>query len=285
MKKNFLLLLVMLVVNHACGQLKAYNIFDQKGKITNFEKMVADLKNADIILFGELHNDPIIHWMQYHLTLQLLETYGKRIVLGAEMFEADNQIGLNNYLTGKIDHKGLDSTVRLWSNYKTDYKPLLDLAKSYEVPFIACNIPRRYARQVNYHGLESLDTLSDEVKKFIAPLPIAFDASLPGYKGMVEMMGDHATPNIIKAQAIKDATMAHFIFNNWSVGKKMIHYNGTYHSNNYDGIYWYLKRLNPDLKIMTIAAVSQSNVKTLDIENRNLGNYIICVDESMTKTH
>jgi uncharacterized iron-regulated protein len=45
------------------------------------------------------------------------------------MIETDNQQALNQYLAGKIDQKALDSLARLWSNYKTDYKPLVDFAK------------------------------------------------------------------------------------------------------------------------------------------------------------
>jgi uncharacterized iron-regulated protein len=286
MSRYFLILIfIVLGCNSSIAQLQAYNVFDRNGKVSNSEKMFSELEKADIILFGELHNDPIIHWMQYHFAKHMLEKYKQKIVLGAEMFEADNQARLNDYLANKITQKAMDTLVRLWPNYYTDYKPLVDLAKSYQAPFIASNIPRKYARQVNYHGLESLDTLSNEVKKFIAPLPIVFDPNLPGYRGMIQMMGDHASPNMIKAQAIKDATMAHFILSNWKEGQKFIHFNGTYHSNNFDGIFWYLKRLNPDVKIMTIAAVSQKKVKTLEPENRKLGDFTICVDESMTKTH
>ncbi|MEZ4981018.1 MAG: ChaN family lipoprotein [Saprospiraceae bacterium] len=42
----------------------------------------------------------------------------------------------------------LDSTARLWSNYKTDYAPLVDFAKENDLQFVATNIPRRYASLV-----------------------------------------------------------------------------------------------------------------------------------------
>jgi uncharacterized iron-regulated protein len=45
----------------------------------------------------------------------------------------------------KLDQKQLDSTARLWKNYKTDYKPLVDFAKENYFDFIATNMPRRYA--------------------------------------------------------------------------------------------------------------------------------------------
>ena len=103
---------------------------------------------------------------------------------------------------------------------------------------------------------------------------------------MMEMegMGDHVTPNFPKAQAIKDATMAHFILKNWSKGKLLIHYHGSYHSENFESIFWYLKQANPDLKIVTIHTVSQADVSELIEENKGKADFTICVDEDMTKT-
>jgi hypothetical protein len=79
-------------------------------------------------------------------------------------------------------------------------------------------------------------------KSWIAPLPIPYDSTLPGYVKMIEMMGGHGGANMPKAQASKDATMAHFSLKAWKPGKLLIHYNGAYHSDYYEGIMWYLKR-------------------------------------------
>jgi len=90
--------------------------------------------------------------------------------------------------------------------------------------------------------------------------------------------------NLPKAQAAKDATMAHFILENWTRGQTMFHFNGSYHSNNYQGIIWHLQQEHKDLKIVTINTVLQEEIKTLDKENLNTADYIICVPESMTRT-
>jgi hypothetical protein len=111
---------------------------------------------------------------------------------------------------------------------------------------------------------------------------------LKGYVELVQMMkeaGGHDTLHIAKAQAIKDATMAYNILQNWSPGKTLIHYNGTYHSNNFEGIYWYLRKANPDLRILTIASAEQDGIDTLSVENANLADFTICIPTSMTKTY
>ena len=114
------------------------------------------------------------------------------------MIEADNQKQLDQYLKGEINQKQLDSTARLWSNHKTDYKPLVDFAKDNNRHFVATNIPRRYASMVSKKGFEALETLTAEEKSWIAPLPIPYDAELPGYVEMMKMMGDHTSPKTEK---------------------------------------------------------------------------------------
>jgi len=260
----------------------AYTLFAQGGKVAKFDKMISDLADADVILFGEYHDNPIAHWLQLEVTKSLHEK--KSIKLAAEMFEADNQIGLNQYLLDDTLKMSEVDTIRLWPNYYTDYAPLVDFAKSNKLQFVAANVPRRYANMVYRGGFEALDTISELERNWIAPLPIKYDKDLPGYKEMLEMMGGHGGTNLPKAQALKDATMAYFILKNRG-DKLLIHYNGSFHSNNFDGIYWHLKNANPDLNIKTIATVSQEKLSNLESENKKLADYIIAVAANMTSTH
>ncbi len=194
----------------------------------------------------ELHNNPISHWLQLEVTKSIDKN--RNLILGAEMIERDNQKVLNDYLSGKIDEKEFDSVANLWNNYKTDYKPLVDYAKENKIDFIAANIVRKYASMVYKGDFKALDTLPASEKQWIAQLPIAYDKNLAGYKKMLEMMGGHGGETFPKAQAIKDATMAESIFKAYEETIKtksdvtFIHYNGAYHSDDYEGILWYLKK-------------------------------------------
>ena len=230
-----------------------------------------------------MHNNPISHWLQFEVSLDLSQN--NKIVFGAEMFETDNQDELDLYLKGEIDQKALDTLARLWPNYKTDYAPLVNLAKEKQASFIATNIPRRYANMVFKKGFEALLELSDEEKSLMAPLPIEYYPELPGYKNMLTLMGGHGGENLPKAQAIKDATMAYFIAQNYIDDYKFIHYHGTYHSDNYEGILWYLKKLKPALKYITVSSITQANPAQLDDENIGKADFIICIDENMTTTY
>lgn len=282
--KNYIVVLLMATSLFLNAQdKKAYQLFDSKGKKVTFEKLVKASEKTEVVLFGEFHDNPICHWLQLELTKELASK--KNLVLGAEMIEADNQKQLNDYLAGKITQKQLDSIARLWTNYKTDYKPLVDFAKANKLPFIATNIPRRYASMVHKKGFEILETLTAEEKSWMAPLPMPYDKDLPGYTQMMTMMGEHTSPNMPKAQATKDATMAYFIYKNLKPNAVFIHFNGSFHSDNFDGINWYLRKNQAEIKIITIATVEQNQLKSLEKEHLKKADFILVIDEDMTKTY
>ncbi|MCF8227738.1 MAG: ChaN family lipoprotein [Bacteroidales bacterium] len=266
----------------------AYQFYKSNGKKTKYGKVLKVARNADIILFGEMHNNPICHWLQLELIRDVFtENDSNNIILGAEMFEADDQLILDEYLSGVIKERNFEKEAKIWPNYKTDYKPIIDFAKANKIDFIATNIPRRYASVVHTGGFEALDSLSQKAKSYIAPLPVLYDPELEGYKSMLDMMGGmgHASDKLPKAQAIKDATMSYFILENWESGKIFIHFNGTYHSKNFEGIVWYLKKANPDLNILTINSVEQAQIDSLQSEHENTADFILAIPVEMTKTY
>lgn len=284
---NRILIMIVVLLLFSAGasarKKRAYSLFDAKGKPVSYEKMVRTAVRNDILLFGELHNNPVAHWLQLELIKDL---HGqKQLVLGAEMFEADNQSPLSDYVSGKIDVKALDTLARLWPNYKTDYAPLVNFARENRLPFVATNIPRRLANLVYKKGFGALDTLSSEEKSWMAPLPVPYDPELPGYKKMADMMPGHAGENLPRAQAVKDAAMAHFILQHYQPGDFFVHFHGTYHTDFYEGILWYLRLTRPDLRYVTISTVSQADCSRLLDENRGKADFILCVDEDMTTTY
>jgi uncharacterized iron-regulated protein len=288
-KSQLNLLWMALLVFTTAGlsaQKPAYKLFKENGKKVKYDKMVEAAKGADMVLFGEHHTNPISHWLQIELTKALFGEKGGDLVLGAEMFETDNQLILDEYLADLITEVKFEEEARLWKNYKTDYKPLVLFAKENDLAFIATNIPRRYANSVFKQGLAILDSLSEEAKAYIAPLPLEYDTSLNCYSQLINGagMGGHGSINMADAQAIKDATMTHFMMQNWSSGKLFIHYNGAYHSDEFESMNWFLKRANPDLNIVTISTVSQDDIETLEEESEGKADFIIAVPSSMTQT-
>ena len=284
---KFLTALFLLTVSVVSAQVQPYKIFTSEGKEVSFEKMCKNLQKADVVLFGELHNNSIAHYFQVKVAKSLHADKSKKLIIGAEMFERDQAEILQNYVKGKLDEKEFEKEVRLWNNYKTDYKPLLNFAKENNINYVATNVPRRYASLVYKKGVEALDTLSMQEKSWIAPLPFPYDKNLPGYVKMMEMFKDsnHANENFPKSQAIKDATMAHFLVTEFQPNSIFLHLNGSYHSDNFEGIAWYVNKYDRNLKIQTISVVEQANVKKLEKEHQKKASYIIVVDADMPKSY
>jgi len=280
-----LILAIVLGFSAEAQNKDAYVIYNDKGRKVTYRKMLKTVVKGDVTLFGEYHNNPICHWLELELAKDLHEKTSN-LILGAEMIETDNQDPLDAYLTGEIDYDDLDSLARLWSNYITDYAPLVDFAKANNLKFIGTNIPRRYASMVfKQGGFDALDGLPKDELDWIAPLPIPFDPTLSQYEAMQSMMEGHDGIPFVQAQAIKDATMAHFILANYEDGSDFLHYNGTYHSDYFQGILWYLRQSQPNLQYVTISTVEQDDIYTLDAEHKGKADFIICIDADMTKTY
>lgn len=291
MKKLLILIPVLFITLISIAQEapKPYKMWTKTGEWVNYEKMLQQMAESDVVLFGELHNNSFCHWMQLQVTKDLFAV-DSNLVMGAEMFEADNQLILDEYLNGDIRQRNFEEEMRLWKNYQTDYKPLLEFAKDNGIYFVASNVPRRYAARVNKEGLESLDLLTSEAKQFLPSLPIPFDTLAPNYNEMLKMsMGGHGMGgnmlNMVKAQAIKDATMAHFIAENLEEGQTMLHFQGDFHSKNHGAIAWYLKQYLPELKVVTLSTIEAADDLEFKEEYGPLADFILVIASDMTKTY
>lgn len=285
-------LLVITTFSFANAQNKpAYQLFNQEGELADYDEMIKNLAKSDMVFFGEYHNNPISHWLQLELSKSLYEVVGSQLFFGAEMFEAGNQLVIDEYLAGLYsEDKMLPEITQLWSNYKTDYRPLLEFAKEKDLRFIATNIPRRYAALINKKGIEALNDLSPEALALIGPdLAQYFDPTVKAYAEMADMMGGHVPPNMLNiqtAQAAKDATMAHFALKNFQDGNLLLHFEGSYHSNYQQGIIWWINQIQPGLTIKSITTVYESEWAAMTKEEKaTIAEYIIVVADSMTNTN
>lgn len=292
MKQLLSFLIFSLTLNLSAQDKSAYKVFTGEGKKADYGDILKASLKADVVFFGELHDNPIAHWLEFEITKDLHSTKGKNLILAAEMFETDNQLLIDEYFAGTIKESSFESEVRLWTNYKTDYKPLLNFARENGLKFVASNIPRRYASVVASGGFEALSELSPKALVYIAPLPVEYDPELSCYKDMLSMGGEIAGPmaknvnqNLPKAQAIKDATMANSIIRYRQLSQTVIHYNGSYHSDRYMGIIWYLNKYSPGLKIATITTVLQDDIDNMEDGSLGKADFVIVIPAAMTRTY
>lgn len=266
--------------------LSPVEFYDARGKSLDFSEVVDRMEKADVVLFGEQHDHPVIHWIQLRSAKALLPR--TELALGGEFFEWDDQVIIDEFLAGYIDEKRLESEAKIWSNYRTDYAPLLRLARDSSLRFIATNVPRRYASFVARNGLDTLKTLPEASRRFLPSLPVPFDPDTPGYPEMLSMMSGHGMSgnpeHFVQAQALKDYAMASAILDNLPDDGVFLHFNGDYHSADYGGIYWYLDALRPRLKVITIKAVA-SDDPGFDEGWKKSGDIILKVPADFTRTH
>jgi hypothetical protein len=117
------------------------------------------------------------------------------------------------------------------------------------------------------------------------PLPVEVDLTLPGYANIMQAAGGHGGENLPYSQAVKDAAMAHFSLQNLPGNGTLVHFNGRYHSDHYEGIVWYILRDRPETRILTITTVEAENPDAPDASVFEMADIIVVVDRNMTKTH
>ncbi|MGY3089632.1 putative iron-regulated protein [Hymenobacter sp. UYAg731] len=287
---RFLLLLLPLLAFTA--DRPAYRLFTAAGPPADYDQMLQELTQADVVLFGEQHNDALAHWLELQVARDLLKLKKPgQLVLGLEMFERDVQPLIAQYAAGTLADTAFERQARPWPNYATDYRPLLQFARENHLPVIGTNAPRPFAKTVAQRSLTALDKLPANDRALLAPLPLKVDYDLPGYKNMAAMFGGSGqahgggAQNIIQAQALKDATMAHFIETSLAPGQTMLHLNGSYHSDHHDGIVAWLHQYVPKLRVKTISVVTQEQLQTLEKEQVNVADYVVVIPADAAKTY
>ena len=291
MRYGFIILL-LLSFNFSFSQSpmeENYKIYDTKTKqIISLDKIIADCKNADVLFFGEEHNDSACHYLEAEIFKALHKQFGDKLTLSLEMFETDNQLALNEYLEGFINEDRFSKDVRLWGNYK-DYRPMIEYAKQNHITVVAANAPRRYVNMVSRRGMRSLDSLSKNAKKYLPPLP--YDTLSGRYREKFEevMKGapGSSSPNIYYSQSLWDASMSYSIYKYWKKNKdkKIFHCEGRFHCDEKLGTLAQLQKRKSKLKILNISAFNDPSFANPNWEQfSNLGDYVIITNPDLKKT-
>lgn len=277
------------------GQENDYKVFDGRGDPKSLDHVIGQTDDVDVTFFGEQHDDSVGHRLQSEIFKKIVKRNEDRrqIALSLEMFERDIQEVLNEYLSGKITEKQFMEASRPWKNYKTDYRPLVEYAKEKEIPVIAANAPRRYVNMVSRLGRDSLNGLSAEAKKWIAPLPYgqASDAYGKKFDGLMASMSDAAVPAshnpIIHSQALWDATMAFSIseYLKRNDNGLVVHLNGSFHTENRLGTPDHLMKYKSGSTFIVVTVRYQKDFKNFNkATHANLGDYVILTDASAPRS-
>jgi uncharacterized iron-regulated protein len=270
-----------------------FRVFDSAGKPSSIEAILEAAGAADVIFLGEYHDDTVAHALQFEIFRRAIEQFGekRRVTLSLEMFERDVQIVLDEYLAGHITEDHFLRSSRPWNNYKTDYRPLVELAKEKGLFVVAANAPRRYVNMVSRLGKNSVEKLSPEAKGWLAPLPFG-EPSDAYAKKFNALMGrihepDQMPSSILYSQTLWDATMAYWISESLrqNKGSLVIHLNGGFHTESRLGTVEHLNKYRPDARSVVVTMRYEKEFKSFDNEKHTgLGDFVVLTDASQPRS-
>ena len=156
-----------------------FSVFTGNGEPASLADIIEAMPGAEAVLIGEIHTDPVGHWIEAELLRGALETARaddpsgalRPVALSMEMFERDVQDVVNEYLADLITESQFKGSARPWEYYDTDYRPMVETAKAAGIPVIAANAPRRYVNRVSRLGRDALYELPPRARSFLPPLP------------------------------------------------------------------------------------------------------------------
>lgn len=282
---------------------KNYRIYSVKqGKEVSLNDVIADMKNYDVLFYGEEHNDSVTHFLEKTIFEMMYGAYKENLALSMEMFERDVQPVMNEYLGGYIREKSFMKDARVWSNYR-DYKPMVEFAKEKKLHVVCANAASRYTNLAGRKGQKALLDLPKESKQNFAPLP--YDTASGKYYEKLMALSGH-TPastdtakakapamsmgnfNLTVAQSLWDATMAYSISEYWKKNKtkKIMQVNGRFHSDEGFAAVTQLKKYSPKIRMLIISSGSDDSFPNIDWNNfKTQGDYIIITDPKVPKTY
>ncbi len=250
-----------------------YALYTADGSPTTLDVLLQATDTVEVIFFGETHNDPNAHALEALLLRKLTERH-RPLALSMEMFERDVQLVMDEYLQGFIRERDFLRDSRPWKNYRTDYRPLVEWAKTHTLPVLAANAPARYVHLAARQGIQALSRLSEQARAFLPPLPLHEASSRYRSKFFAEMRrmmprdttahADtlaspppmHGNFHIMDGQNLRDASMAYTIALHLIAypSGKVFHVNGAFHSDEGLGTPEHLRRFRPGTRMLILSA-------------------------------
>ncbi|WP_371377782.1 ChaN family lipoprotein [Sporomusa aerivorans] len=249
------------------------------GRQVSLVELGERLTGYDVLLFGEYHDDDRLHRLEAAV-LAAACARNPQLAVSLEMFERDVQPELDRYLAGEIAETVFLDRSRPWNNYTVAYRPLVELAKEKGLGVIAANIPRSVAAQYAREG--SLDGVSEAMRQYLPAVHRYPDGeykqrfytqlqALPAQNSGMKVAPERLEA-FYRAQCLKDDAMAESIarYYRQNPGRKIVHYQGDFHSRSRLGVAEKLQALEPAVKILVIAPYYAADFTDLPAQARHL---------------
>lgn len=243
----------------------SYQLY-QDGQRLSVYHLSQKLSDADVILVGEWHSHAGVHKFQTDLLHQLYNR-GYPLILAMEQFSRDSQPVMDDYLNDKIGEQTLVKKGKAWSSYESDYRPLVEYAKSTGIDVIAANAPADIVRCISKEGIGFLDRLKPEQRSHVAA---NVDTGKSAYKDKFTKAMQHGSDEMVErlfaAQISRDATMAESIVKalEKTPDAKVMFVGGKFHTEGGLAMGNEIKRLDPSLNVVVIDPVNSASDESSD---------------------
>ena len=245
-----------------------YQLYTPQGNNISLSQWADNVQSADVVLIGEWHTHAGIHRFQTDALKQLIKN-GQSVALSMEQFSRDNQLVVNSYLNDEIGEQTLIKQANAWPNYESDYRPLVELAKSNQLDIIAANAPKPMVRCISKNGLGYLVKLPQDKRAYVAT---NIDLSDSPYKQKFMASMHHGKPsqhlNMYASQLTWDATMAESIvsYKHAHPQTTVVHVAGKFHVEGGLGTAAQIRQLDPTLSIIIVTPVENISTDKSDYQ-------------------
>jgi uncharacterized iron-regulated protein len=142
------------------------------GSLVTLTAIVEDLKSVSLVFIGELHDQASHHWAQLEVIRALADS-GKKVAVGIEMFEAENQPDLDRWVRGEIPSEKFRWVyLENWNQPWRLYSDIFLFSRESRMPIVGLNISPSIVRQVARRGFASL---TPEQMQHLPPLSCNVD--------------------------------------------------------------------------------------------------------------
>jgi uncharacterized iron-regulated protein len=211
----FFLFVTLIAVGHLqadgnTADMKVFRLSDRK--VIPREQMVDDLRKADIVFVGEMHDREAHHQWQLNI-IKALKTAKTQLAVGFEMFTYESQKDLDDWVAGVIpESEFIKIYYRNWNFPWPLYDDIFLYIRDNKIPAIGLNVPPEITRKVSASGFSSLT--KEERAKLPPETGCVVDEQYMKFIRRVHAMHGHGGKNFVyfcEAQLLWDQVMARSI--------------------------------------------------------------------------
>ncbi|WP_185900183.1 ChaN family lipoprotein [Campylobacter sp. MIT 99-7217] len=267
--KKYLILLVSMLVFWGCSTKQekvldklenqtSFSIKDNlEAKDISYNELIEKLKDYDIVIIGEFH-DNVDHHLAELALVKSLETYGKRSV-AFEMFNTDRQKFIDKAKTNKdkIEAKDLAKALH-WQEdwYWEDYQNVVSYVFYSDNKLLAANLNEKELDLI-YSG-KKLKPLKGELST-----SLEVKTKLKDLINSFHSMSEEASNTFVEMQMRKDRSMAEVLLKS---KEPVILICGMFHASKDVGITLHIKDLDKTNKKVAVIALDPEGMSNANTE-------------------